>query len=80
MEVHDPVVAHGNGSSVARPLDFSREVRSLDFQMELSQFLQMENSDVIFLNHHVSQTEHVCQWILASRPQGAVSGAHQFWG
>lgn len=74
------MVAHGNGSSVARPLDFTREVRSLDFQMELSQFLQVENSYVIFLNHHVSQTERVCQWILATRPQGAVSGAHQFRG
>ena len=74
------MVAHGNGSSVARPLDFSREVRNLEFQMELSQSLQVENPYMIFLNHHISQTEHMCQWILASRPQGAVSGADQFWG
>ena len=35
------MVAHGNGTGVARPLNFSKEVRNLDFHMELSQFLQV---------------------------------------
>lgn len=28
---------------------------------------------MIFLSHHVSQTEHMCPWILARSPQDAVS-------
>lgn len=42
LEMHAPEVAHGKGSSVARTLDFSREVRNLDFHVELSRFLQAE--------------------------------------